>query len=362
MKEIKVCLGKNSYSVVVGSGLLKTLPLYVKRLSLGRDAVVITNPVVNGLHGRALADALKRAGFSVKVFEVKDGETSKSMKVAADLLGKIALYAPDKKPFVVALGGGVVGDLAGFVAAVYKRGIPLVQVPTTLLAQVDSSIGGKVAVDLPSGKNLVGAFYQPRLVLADTALLATLSERQIKNGLAEVVKYGVIKDQPLFVFLEKNFQELLCRDPGALSFVVERCAAIKARVVAKDEKDEKGVRMILNFGHTAGHAIEAAGGFDRYQHGEAVALGMRIACAISVELKLMRPIEAVRVGTLLSAVGLPDALQGLAPAKILSAMKFDKKFSGKANRFVLARRIGDVLIKEGVPSRIVAKALNPFLS
>ncbi len=357
MKEIKVRLGANSYSIVVGAGILPVLPRRLKALGLGRDAVVITNPLVNRLHGKALGAALKGGGCSVKFFEVEDAERSKSAGVAAALVGRIARYAADKKPVIVALGGGVIGDLAGFVAAVYKRGVPFVQVPTTLLAQVDSAIGGKVAVDLPEGKNLLGAFYQPRLVLADVALLATLSERQVRNGLAEVIKYGVIKDPALFAFVEKEHVRLLQNDIAAMTRVVLTSAAIKARVVEQDERETRGVRTVLNFGHTLGHAIETAAGYERYQHGEAVALGMRAACGLSSALKVMTPLEAVRVETLLTAAGLPARLEGVSPERVLAVMKFDKKFSGKKNRFVLAAGIGRTVIREGIPPALIRREL-----
>jgi 3-dehydroquinate synthase len=336
------------------------LPEFLKKLGLGDDVIVITNPLVNRLHGKALAAPLLSQGFSVKFFEVADSEKAKSAQVAFDLIGKIAAYAADKKPVIIAFGGGVVGDLSGFVAAVYKRGVPFVQVPTTLLAQVDSSIGGKVAVDLPQGKNLVGAFYQPKLVLGDTSLLLTLSVRQVCNGLAEVVKYGVIKDAKLFAFVEKNYMKLLRGDQTALSHVVLASAAIKARVVELDEKETKGIRTILNFGHTIGHAVETAGGYAKYNHGEAVALGMRAACAISCQMKLMKPLDAARVETLLSAIGLPEAIEGVPEAKILKAMQFDKKFAGKVNRFVLCEFIGKVVVKEGVKASLIRSSLPRF--
>ncbi|MBF0593807.1 MAG: 3-dehydroquinate synthase [Candidatus Omnitrophica bacterium] len=361
MKQITVQLKEHSYPIVVGDGVLPLLPEFLKKLNLGPDAVVITNPLVNRLHGGALSAAMHKAGFSVKFFEVEDSERSKSAGVAFDLVGKVAEYAADKKPVIIAFGGGVVGDLAGFVAAVYKRGIPFVQVPTTLLAQVDSSIGGKVAVDLPQGKNLAGAFYQPKLVLADASLLLTLSERQLRNGLAEVVKYGVIKDAKLFSFLEKNYAGLVSGDLAALSHVVLTSAAIKARVVELDEKETRGLRTILNFGHTIGHAVETACGYENYYHGEAVALGMRAACAISCQLNLMKPLEAVRVETLLSAIGLPENVEGVSEAAILKAMKFDKKFAGSKNRFVLCTSIGKVLVKEAVSLSTITKALRLIL-
>jgi 3-dehydroquinate synthase len=305
--------------------------------------------------------ALKQGGCSVKVFEVADSERSKSVKVAFSLVEKIARYGADKKVFVVAFGGGVIGDLAGFVASSYKRGVPFVQVPTTLLAQVDSAIGGKVGVDLPSGKNLVGDFYQPKLVLADVKLLSSLSERQVRNGLAEVVKYGVIADKTLFAYIEMNFEKLLKNDLGAMAKVVTRCATIKAAVVSKDERETKGLRTILNFGHTIGHAVEAASNY-RIHHGEAVALGMRVACEISRRLKLMSALEAARLETLLTALGFSESITGIAPAKILHAMRFDKKFKGKKNRFVLARSIGKVIVRESVPPSVVEKSIESFLA
>ena len=362
MKQVTVKLKDNPYPILVGDGMLPLLPELLKKLGLGPDAVIITNPLVNRLHGKALAAPMREKGFSVKFFEVEDSERAKSSGVAFDLVGKIAAYAADKKPVIVAFGGGVVGDLAGFVAAIYKRGVPFVQVPTTLLAQVDSSIGGKVAVDLPQGKNLAGAFYQPRLVLADTSLLLTLSPRQVRNGLAEIIKYGVIKDPKLFVFIEKNYSRILSGDLAALSYVVLASAAIKARVVELDEKETKGVRTILNFGHTIGHAIETAGGYDKYHHGEAVALGMRAACAISCRMKLMKPLEAVRVETLLSAVGLPEGVRGVSEASILKAMRFDKKFAGARNRFVLCQAIGRVIVKEAIPLTVVTQAVQMLFS
>jgi 3-dehydroquinate synthase len=354
MKTVGVKLKEDAYSIVVGQGILSALPGAVRKLDIGVDAVIITNPLVGKLYGRKLSAAFAKAGFSVKVFEVEDSERSKSMAVAMRLIGAITRYAADKKPFIVALGGGVVGDLAGFVAAVYKRGIPFVQVPTTLLAQIDSSIGGKVAVDLPEGKNLVGAFYQPRLVWSDVTLLASLSDRQVRNGLAEAIKYGVISDPKLFAFLEKNSELLLERDEKALTRVVLDCSAIKAAVVEKDEKETKGIRTILNFGHTVGHAIESASGFDKYQHGEAVALGMRAACRMSVATKLLSARDAVRIEMLISQMGLPEEFEGAGLNKVMKTMKFDKKFSGRKNRFVFAKAIGHAVVVESVPVEFVA--------
>ncbi|MFH0754899.1 MAG: 3-dehydroquinate synthase [Candidatus Omnitrophota bacterium] len=356
MKNIRVALKDNGYSIVSGSGILEKLPGAVKKLDGCMDAVIITNPLVRKLYGARLVSAFLKAGFTVKVLEVADSECSKSMGVAARLLGLLARYAADKKPFIVALGGGVVGDLAGFVAAIYKRGIPFVQVPTTLLAQIDSAIGGKVAVDLPEGKNLAGAFYQPRLVWSDVSLLSSLSDRQVRNGLAEAVKYGVIADAALFSFLEKNVRGLLEREAKLLARVVADCAAIKAEIVEVDEKETKGVRTILNFGHTIGHAVETACGYGKYHHGEAVALGMRGVCRMSVAGQLLSSRDALRVEMLLSQIGLPQTVKGgrrMVPG-IMKAMRFDKKFSGQKSRFILAKGIGHVVIVDDVPANFVA--------
>ncbi len=354
MVSVNVKLNENTYPIMVGHGTLERLPGAVRKLKIGTDAVVITNPLVHKLYGKKLAAAFVKAGFTVKVLEVPDSERSKSLEVVGHLLSAMTRYAADKKPFIVALGGGVVGDLAGFVAAIYRRGIPFVQVPTTLLAQIDSAIGGKVAVDLPEGKNLVGAFYQPRLVWSDVALLTSLSDRQLRNGLAEAVKYGVISDPALFEFLEKNAGQVLARDKKALTHVVLACAAIKAGIVTQDEKETKGIRTLLNFGHTLGHAIEAACGYEAYHHGEAVALGMRAACRIALAAGIFSARDALRVEMLLSAIGLPQTVKGTTLPRIMAAMAFDKKFAGKKNRFVLVKGIGDAVVAQGVPEALVA--------
>lgn len=362
MMSVKVELKENPYAIMVGHGTLERLPAAVKKLGIGTDAVVITNPLVRKLYGKRLTDALIKAGLTAKVFEVEDSERSKSMDTAVRLIGTVTRYAVDRKPFIIALGGGVIGDLAGFVAAIYRRGIPYVQVPTTLLAQVDSSIGGKVAVDLPEGKNLVGAFYQPRLVWSDVSLLESLSDRQLRNGLAEAVKYGVIRDAALFEFLEKNAAKILARDKRALTRIVLDCAAIKARVVAEDEKERLGIRVILNFGHTVGHAVETACGYGTYHHGEAVALGMRAACRISLAVGLLSARDALRVEMLLSSIGLPQVIEGAALGNIFAAMAFDKKFSGKKNRFVLAKGIGYVVVIEAVPQALIMGVVRGLLT
>ena len=361
MKVIPVSLKNHPHNIVVGYGILKQLGGRLKRLSLGKDALIITSPVIHRLHGKKLIASLKRSGFNVKVFLVPDGEKSKSAAEAFKLMEAITRYDVYKKSFIIAFGGGVIGDLAGYVAASYKRGIPYVQVPTTFLAQIDSAIGGKVAIDLPIGKNLVGAFYQPRLIWSDVSLLLTLDKRQIRNGLAEAVKYGVIADKKLFKFLQNHYLKLIKGDRKALSFMVERCGRIKAKVVAADEKETKGIRSILNFGHTLGHAIEAAGGFKTYQHGEAIALGMRIAVDMSVRKKMFSLKEAVAVDKLLTDIGLPQKISSrIRLPAILTHMKHDKKFVAGKTRFVLAQRIGKVKLVDGILGEFIKISIEKY--
>ena len=360
MKTVPVSLKENAYQIAIGNNSLGKLGAKLKSLKIGQDAVIITNPVIKRLYGKAVIEGLKAKGFTVKVLVVPDGEKSKSAQVAFQLMEAIAKYDCMKQVFVIALGGGVIGDLAGYVAAAYKRGVPYVQVPTTFLAQIDSAIGGKVAVDLPVGKNLVGAFYQPKIVWSDTGVLATLDKRQIQNGLSEALKYGVIYDKKLFHYIAENYQKLLDGDSKALLHVVIRCSQIKAEVVVEDEKETKGVRVILNFGHTVGHAIEAAGKYDRFQHGEAVALGMRIAADISQQLGLLGSINAALINQVLSDIGLPEKIGKLSMARILKIMQHDKKFITGKNRFVLATQIGKVKVVEGVSLDIIKNSIKAY--
>lgn len=358
MKTVNVTLKENAYRIVIGRHILPRLGKALKRLKVGHDALIITSPAIRRYHGRALASGLQKDGFSVKFFEVPDGERSKSAKTAFFLMEKIARYDCLKRSFIIAFGGGVIGDLAGYVAAAYKRGIPYVQVPTTFLAQIDSAIGGKTAIDLAIGKNLVGAFYQPKIVWSDVAVLSTLDKRQMRNGLAEAVKYGVIADPKLFVYIARHYQELVQRHSRILEEVVVRCSRIKAAVVGKDEKETKGIRTILNFGHTVGHAIEAAGGYRRYHHGEAVALGMRVAAEISYQRGILGGEDMRRLNHLLSDIGLPQKIRGMSIADILAIMKHDKKFKEGKTRFVLLQKIGRVKIVENLPLPLIASAIR----
>jgi len=358
--KIAVTLKDNPYTIAIGHDILQDFPAQIRSLGLGQDALIISHPVIERLHGNKLSAALKKAGYSVKVFNVPEGEKSKSAACALNLLKQISVYDVNKKIFIIALGGGVVGDLAGFVAAIYKRGVPYIQVPTTLLAQIDSSIGGKTAIDLPTGKNLVGAFYQPRLVFADTKTLKTLDQRQIRNGLAEAIKYGIIGDVKLFNYIEANFKRFLNGEVEVLNYIVRRCAAIKAHVVAEDEKETKNIRTLLNFGHTAGHAVEAASRYDQYHHGESVGLGMRVAARISVGMGFLSSQQELRINQLISSVGLPEKIVGVKLSKIMDLMRHDKKFIACHNRFVLVPKIGQVKVVDDIPEKIIIQAIQDF--
>lgn len=341
MRTVDVQLGPRSYPILIGSHLLSQLGEHCARLGLGRRCAVLTDTNVAPHYAEPALHSLQAAGFEVVLVTVPAGEKSKSLKVFQSCCDELARHRLERKSFVVALGGGVMGDLAGFVAAAYLRGIAFIQAPTTLLAQVDSSVGGKVGVNLEAGKNLVGAFYQPRLVLCDLETLGTLAPREFRSGLAEVIKYGIIYDEPLFSRLERDLPLLLNRDQTALAEVVARCCEIKAEVVRQDET-ETGLRAILNFGHTIGHAIEAVFGYGKFLHGEAISVGQVAAAELSVRAAGLAPAEASRIRALLAQAGLPVqlALSAERRAELLDAMLLDKKVSGGEIRFVLARRIG----------------------
>jgi 3-dehydroquinate synthase len=358
MKILKLKLKDRSYNIITGRNIMTGLASYIAELNIGKDAYIITNSTVNRNYGKLLSKALKKHKFNVRFKLVKDTEASKSIETASLIIKDIANFDKQKRIFIIAFGGGVIGDLAGFIASIYKRGIPYVHVPTTLLAQVDSSIGGKTAVDLREGKNLLGAFYQPRLVFSDTALLKTLSVRQIRSGLAEVIKYGIIKDPRLFGYLEKNIKAMLARKQSALEFIVERCSHIKALIVQEDEREEKKIRTILNFGHTIGHAIEAAGNYAGYNHGEAIALGMMAASRISQKINLINSATLQRIENLIGETGLPTSIKNVSFGNIIKSHYRDKKFIGSRNRFVLIKGIGKTVIVDNIPLNIIKEALK----
>jgi 3-dehydroquinate synthase len=359
VRTVKVPLGNRSYSIKIGEGLLGDLGSHCARLSLGTRCAIITDTNVGRRFAKPAFDSLVREGFDPALLVVPAGETAKSLKSVQTCYNQLAAHRIERKSFIVALGGGVVGDLAGFVAATYLRGVPFVQVPTTLLAQVDSSVGGKVGVNLKAGKNLVGAFHQPRLVLCDLDTLKTLPEREFRCGLAEIVKYGIIYDAELFQRIEHHGGQLLARDPKTLAAVIARCCEIKAEVVGKDET-ESSLRQILNFGHTIGHAIEAISGYGKYLHGEAIAIGQVLAARLSESLAGLPQRDAVRIGSVFAALGLPNRVRLTEPQKrrLFAAMRLDKKVSNGEIKFVLAKRIGKATWGKHVPDALLRQALS----
>jgi len=358
MRKTKVNLGKRSYQIITGNKIFNQLGSILGKLNIGSDAFIITNTYLKNKYGRILVKTLQNNGFSCHFKVVADSEKSKSIQTASLVLKELVKFDRKKKVFIIAFGGGVVGDLSGFVASVYKRGINYVQVPTTLLAQVDSAIGGKTAVDLDLGKNLVGAFYQPRLVFSDINLLKSLDNRQISSAMAEVIKYAVIKDSKLFNFLENNYKKIIKADSACLEKIISTCSNIKAKIVSSDEKEILGKRTILNFGHTIGHAIEAASGYKKYNHGEAISLGMIAAVDLSLKLRLLDEKSAKRIENLIKLYNLPVKLKGVCLDKIISAHYRDKKFLGKENKFVLICGIGRTKIVRNVGLNLIKEAIS----
>ncbi|MEW5895247.1 MAG: 3-dehydroquinate synthase [Candidatus Omnitrophota bacterium] len=357
--EIKRDIEK--YEIVIGHSCLEDLGSQLTGLGLGHTAVIVTNPAIKSNHGNLLASGLRKNGFEVDFIEIPSGEASKSAETAFELIHQIADRYAGKSIFLVAFGGGVVGDLVGYVASCFKRGVPYIQVPTTFLAQIDSSIGGKVAIDLPFGKNLVGAFYHPRLVFSDVSVLATLDKRQIQAGLAEAVKYGIICDKGLFEMIESRVEDLLNLNQKLLTEVVAQCSRIKASIVSRDEKEHQGLRTILNFGHTVGHAIEAACQYEEYNHGEAIALGMRVAADLSLALGVVKLDIVERVNNALSRAGLPNQIHNISLDDILRCMRHDKKFKSGRNRFILMTGLGKVKIQENIDDGLIRSSINKFI-
>jgi 3-dehydroquinate synthase len=358
MRTVKVPLGDRSYPILIGADALSRLAAECSRRDLSSRCAVISDRNVAALYGARVQHSLRKAGFDSVLIAVPAGEASKRLGLVQSCYDRLAAHRLERGSFIVALGGGVVGDLAGFVAATYLRGIAFVQVPTTLLAQVDSSVGGKVGVNLKAGKNLVGAFYQPRFVLCDLATLDSLPAREFRAGLAEVIKYGIICDAALFRRLERDLEKILRRDRETLSAVIARCCAIKAEVVGQDER-ESGLRAILNFGHTIGHAIEAISGYGKFLHGEAISIGQVAAARISHHLLGLYPRDVERVRTLFARAGLPTAitLNAAQRQRLFNAMRLDKKVRSGEVKFVLAKRIGQAGHGHKVPWALAEQVL-----
>ena len=350
-----------NYPVWVGWGILRELPERVRRVGTPGAAYVITDRGAYR-HGRNAQIALEGGGIPAHIFTLPSGETSKTLEMANTLYGWLARLKAERGHMVLAVGGGVVGDVAGFVAATFLRGLAFAQVPTTMLAMMDASIGGKTAVDLPQGKNLVGAFYQPRLVLSDVETLRSLPDRELRSGWAEAVKHGLIMDEGLLRRFEEEREPILGLDPSVAADVIRRSVAIKADVVSRDERETLGLRVLLNYGHTIGHAIEAATGYSRFLHGEAVSLGMTAAAHISLGMGTLTGAEVERQRTLLKSYGLPVSASGLDREAIYDAVSMDKKTTAGSVRWVLLDGIGRAVTHADVPPGLVNDALDVVLS
>jgi 3-dehydroquinate synthase len=361
-RSVPVGLGVRAYEVVIGPGLLAEAGARIAPFTRRGRLAVVSDETVWGLHGEALAAALEQAGLTVFPVVVPPGEQTKSFAGLADLTDRLLTLELDRGDLVCAFGGGVVGDLTGFAAAIYKRGIDFVQIPTTLLAQVDSSVGGKTAIDTPRGKNLVGAFHQPRLVLADLDVLSTLPEREMRAGYAEVIKYGLLGDFGFFERLEANGGAVLAREPAALAQAVARSVEMKAEIVAEDEK-EQGRRALLNLGHTFGHALEAETGYGAaLLHGEAVAAGMALAFRFSAAQGLCAGQDARRATAAIAAAGLPTRLDEIPGApfdaeRLVRHMAQDKKAEAGRLTFILARALGEAFVAKDVDAEAVRRFL-----
>jgi len=362
-KLLRVALAERSYDIEIGTNCLDRLGAFVARRLPYRHAVVITDGNVIKPHAEAAVAALSQPGDGtsrqVELLTVEAGEASKQIDNAVRLWEQLLEHKADRKTVIVAVGGGVIGDLAGFVAATFARGIPFIQVPTTLLAQVDSSVGGKVGINLPGAKNMVGAFWQPRGVLIDTAVLATLPDREYRAGLAEVVKYGVILDAEFFEYLENNVAGLNARDDAVLQHAIYRSCQLKAEVVSQDEREETGLRAVLNYGHTFCHAIETLTGYGEYLHGEAVAIGMICASRLAERQGRISAELTERQLKLLQALHLPTELPQLDPQAMLDVMARDKKAEQGQLRFVLPSRLGHVETVRDVPTSDVLAVIAP---
>jgi 3-dehydroquinate synthase len=343
LETVTVGLGDRSYQIILGQDILSLTGDLCRKLYKGTNVAVVTNPVVGGYYLERVNAALVESGFTVFPIHIQDGEAYKNLETLKVIYDQLVGFGFDRRSLLLALGGGVVGDITGFAAATFLRGVPFVQVPTTLLAQVDSSVGGKTGVNHEKGKNLIGAFYQPGLVLVDTATLDSLPEREYLSGLAEIVKYGVVLDGDFFDFLSGNVNRLLRRDKLCLNTAIKRSCEIKASIVIKDEK-ESGLRAVLNYGHTLGHAVETLTGYNTYTHGEAVAIGMAKAASISESMGLANRSDTERICTLLKALGLPVELPLFTPSAYIEIMLHDKKVKDGGIDFVFNKGIGDYQI------------------
>ena len=358
MKKVTVKLAERSYDILINTNMLDNIGELISGLEFGKKGIVVTDNIVAPLYSHKVIDGLKKAGFDVNLISIQSGEKHKSLETIRSIYSEMLKYQLDRKSFLISLGGGVIGDLAGFAAATYMRGIPYIQIPTTLLAQVDSSIGGKTGVNLPEGKNLIGAFYQPKAVFIDIDVLKSLPEREIKAGFVEIVKHGIIKDKKFFKFLEQNYPEIFSMQKDVTEKAIARSCEIKASVVEKDEKEETGLRAILNFGHTIGHCLESLSSYEKYRHGEAISIGIACAAEVSVKLGHTEKTDAKRITTFLERCGLPVSFDDVAPNDILSVIYRDKKVIDRKMRFVLIKGIGNVFVADDVEINIIKEVLE----
>ncbi len=358
MREVWVDLaGDRSYKVIIAAGILDKTGIMVEKATGHPKVMLISNPLVFSLYGKPVVNALQAAGLRVSTALIPDGEEYKNLEQVTNMLDEAVKSGLERSSLIVALGGGVVGDLAGFAASIYQRGIPYIQVPTTLLSQVDSSVGGKTAVNHPQGKNMIGTFHQPALVIIDTMTLTTLAEREYLAGLGEVVKYGVIYDQEFFELLEEKAVMLQDRDQETVQEVVGRCIKIKSEIVAQDEK-ESGLRMILNLGHTFGHSIEKLGNYTSVKHGEAVAMGTLLASLLARERGLLDDRSLKRIVSLFQALGIPTSLPPYRPEDIYEGMLNDKKVKDDRLRIVVPREIGGYEIIDNPDRSMLIKIIE----
>ncbi|HEC97032.1 MAG TPA: 3-dehydroquinate synthase [Nitrospirae bacterium] len=358
MKEMRVELAERSYGISIGSGILERIGAKFRKYEFSPKTALVSNPKVFGLYGEAVVKSLRSEGYDVSTILIPDGEEYKDFLWAYHILSELLKVRLDRKSAILALGGGVIGDITGFAASTYMRGISYMQLPTTLLAQVDSSVGGKTGVNHYLGKNMIGTFHQPRLVCIDVNTLKTLPKKEFLAGMAEVIKYGVIWDGEFFSYLRTEREKILALDPECLACIIGRSCEIKADVVSRDEREE-GLRAILNYGHTIGHAIETVTGYRRYLHGEAVAIGMVCEAELSEALGLLEKGKAAEIKALIESYGLPSSADTtLEPAPMLAAMAIDKKTVAGRLRFVLPEDIGRVRIETGVEEDIIKEVIG----
>lgn len=358
MEKVRVELWERSYDIIIGSNILDDIGENLKSFGFSPRIAIVSNPTVFSLYGEGVLDSVRKAGFNAITITIPDGEEYKDIQWLQHIYDELLKHKLDRSSALIALGGGVIGDITGFAASTYIRGISCIQVPTTLLAQVDSSVGGKTGVNHKLGKNMIGTFWQPRLVWVDTETLKTLPRRELLAGLAEVIKYGVIWDNELFDFLEKNSEKILNLDRDTITYIVKRSCEIKAEVVSKDER-ESGLRSILNYGHTIGHAVETVTGYTQYLHGEAVAIGMCLEARLSMMLHFLDMKQVDRIKALIESYGMPSEI----PADIdinnmLTSMQLDKKAVAGELKFILPERIGTVRIHKGISVEFIRNLLG----